>query len=229
MGVKSRLINFLAYKGISQRVFEINCGLSNGFVDKVGEGTRASSLDKISAVYPELNQMWLRTGYGEMLIAPDVLNKVGKIQAACVDEIKACDDNERMLQGVSFVPLLPVSAQGGTLNDFVLSVKDCDCEKIISPIKGADFAITIAGDSMSPRLPSGAQILIKKINEKAFIDWGKIYVLDTCNGVVVKRILPGRDADKVKCESINPAYPPFEVNFEDVFGMYRVVLCMSIE
>lgn len=131
----------------------------------------------------------------------------------------------------TYVPLLPISAQGGSLTDFVVSVKDSDCERVVSPIKGADFAMTVAGDSMTPEYPSGSQILIKKINERAFIDWGKVYVLDTCNGSVIKRIFPADDKDpgKVKCVSINPDYPPFEVSFADIYGIYRVLLSMSVK
>lgn len=217
MGVKDRLIEFMKYKGVSQRTLETQCGLSNGFVDKVGEGTRQSSLDKISAQYPELNILWLRTGYGEMLLESEAAsNKVHSL----------VPDHENQSTVVS---LLPISAQGGSLNDFVVSVKSEDCEKIISPIKGIDFAITVAGDSMSPEYPNGSQILIKKINEKAFIDWGRAYVLDTCNGTVVKKIMPGSDPKKVKCISVNPDYPPFEVNFSDIYGMYRVMMCMAIK
>jgi len=130
-----------------------------------------------------------------------------------------------------FVPLLPISAQGGSLNDFIVSVKDSDCERVISPIKGADFAMTVAGDSMAPEYPSGSQILIKRINERAFIDWGKVYVLDTCNGSIIKRIFPAEDNDpnKVKCVSVNPDYPSFEVSFEDIQGVYRVLICMSVK
>lgn len=131
----------------------------------------------------------------------------------------------------TYIPLLPISAQGGSLNDFIVSVKESDCERVISPINGAEFAMTVTGDSMAPEYPSGSQILIKKINERAFIDWGKAYVLDTCNGSVIKRIFPAEDKDpgKVKCVSINPDYPPFEVSFEDIFGVYRVLLSMSIK
>jgi phage repressor protein C with HTH and peptisase S24 domain len=100
---------------------------------------------------------------------------------------------------------------------------------VVSPIKGADFAITVAGDSMAPEFPSGAQILIKRINERAFIDWGKTYVLDTCNGTVIKKVFPAGDTGKVKCVSINPDYPPFEIDLADIYGMYRVLLCMSIK
>lgn len=135
------------------------------------------------------------------------------------------DENDEMYT----IPLLPISAQGGTLNDFVVSVKNSDCERVISPVKGADFAMSVAGDSMAPEYPSGSQVLIKKINERAFIDWGKVYVLDTCNGTIIKRLMPTDKKERVKCVSINPEYPPFEVDLSDVYGMYRVLLCMSIK
>ena len=72
----------------------------------------------------------------------------------------------------------------------------------------AEFAITVTGDSMSPEYPSGTQVLIKRINEKAFIDWGRVYMLDTCNGIVIKKIMPTSDEKRIKCVSINPEYPP---------------------
>ena len=127
------------------------------------------------------------------------------------------------------VPLLPISAQGGSLNDFVVSVSLQDCEKIISPINGADIAITISGDSMADEYPNGSIVLAKRINERAFIDWGKVYVLDTCNGVVVKTLTPSEKEDCIRCVSINPdpIYAPFEVALNDIYGVYRVMLCMA--
>lgn len=67
MGLKERLLEFINYKGIDKALFERSVGFSNGFVDKSGDNTRSSSLDKISNTYPELNISWLRTGEGGML------------------------------------------------------------------------------------------------------------------------------------------------------------------
>lgn len=167
------------------------------------------------AKYFEVSSSWLLTGEGEML-------RGNEAEGVIVAGQKSEDD-------ISLVPLLPIAAQGGSLNDFVVSVKENDCERVVSPIRGADFAMPVAGDSMAPEYPAGSQIFIKKINERAFIDWGKVYVLDTCNGSVIKRVFPSDDTGKVKCISINPDYPPFEVAFEDIYGMYRVLLCMSIK
>lgn len=127
------------------------------------------------------------------------------------------------------VPLLPLYAQGGALTDFVASVQMFDCEHIISPIHDAEFAITIAGDSMAPEFPNGAKILIKRINEAAFIEWGRIYVLDTCNGVVIKQLRKGESDDEVACYSLNPdpCYQPFTVKRADIYGIYRVLMLMA--
>lgn len=128
---------------------------------------------------------------------------------------------------IKMIPLLPMAAQGGSLNDFIVSVKPDDCEKIVSPIKGAEFAMTVSGDSMEPEYPSGAKILLKRINERAFIEWGRVYVLDTCNGSVIKKIMPGPSTEAVTCVSLNENYPPFEVAFGDMYGMYRVLMLLS--
>lgn len=131
---------------------------------------------------------------------------------------------------LSMIPLLPISAQAGTLNEFIVTVKNNECERVISPIMGADYAITVAGDSMSPDFPCGSQVLIKKIDESVFIHWGSVFVLDTRNGVIVKKILPIQgDDDSILCESINPKYPPFKVKTKDIFGFYRVMMCMTIK
>lgn len=67
MATKERLILFLAHLNISQGRFEKKVGLSIGFVNKVGDSIRKSSLEKIISVYPQLNTAWLLTGVGEML------------------------------------------------------------------------------------------------------------------------------------------------------------------
>ena len=122
---------------------------------------------------------------------------------------------------------MPIAAQGGPLNDFVISINKNNCEHIASPVK-ADYAMVINGDSMEPEYPAGSHVLIKKINERAFIEWGRVYVLDTCNGTIIKRIMPSDDPNKVKCVSINDKYPPFEVSFDDMYGMYKVVMRMTL-
>lgn len=126
--------------------------------------------------------------------------------------------------------LLPMSALGGPLTGFTSSAMLKDCEAIISPIENVDFAISVYGDSMAPEYPSGSRVLIKKINPNIFIDWGKTYVLDTPNGVIIKEIHECKDKPGyIRCHSINPdpKFSDFDVPLSEVYGIYRVLMCLS--
>ena len=148
------------------------------------------------------------------------------------DEIISSKHENDLEQNIYAVPLLPIAAQAGSLNDFITNVKESECERIVSPIRGADFAMSVAGDSMSPEYPSGSQILIKKINERLFIEWGKVYVLDTTNGTVIKIVNESEKEGHIKCTSIHAdqkRYAPFDIPLSGVIGMYRVMMCMAIK
>lgn len=210
--VNQRIRQIIGNKSLSVNAFANAIGVAQGtLASMLNRGTEPSNktLNAVLSAFPEVNPDWLLTGSGEMYLT---------------DKLSTTEHKDARL-----VPLLPVAAQGGTLNDFVASVKASECEKIISPIRDVDYAMTISGDSMSPEYPSGAHILIKKINEKAFIDWGRVYVLDTCNGTVIKQLFPSDKPDTLLCKSINPNYPPFEVSFSDIYGVYRVLMCMSLK
>ena len=127
------------------------------------------------------------------------------------------------------LPVIPTEAMAGTLGEFADSVNAYDCERMISPIKGADYAIKVCGDSMTPEIPNGSQILIKKIYEDEFVEWGKVFCLDTRNGAVIKRVYPTENPEVVECRSINPDYPPFKVNVRSINGWYRVLMVLSMK
>ena len=126
------------------------------------------------------------------------------------------------------IPVIPTGARAVTLGDFADGVKEYDGERMISPIKGADFAIQVTGDSMSPEYPNGSQIIIKKISAE-FIAWGNVFCLDTDDGAVIKQVFPTEDEGVIECRSLNPAYPPFKVKRDLINGWYRVLMCLSLK
>lgn len=127
------------------------------------------------------------------------------------------------------IPVIPTEAVAGTLGEFADSIHLYECERMISPIKGADYAIKVHGDSMSPEYPSESIVLIKKVDEKAFLEWGKVYVLDTVNGAVIKKIRKTENDNEVECVSINPNYQPFRINYSFIHGWYRVLMVLSLK
>ena len=129
----------------------------------------------------------------------------------------------------SSVLVIPYEARGGTIGDFVDGVQAFDCERITSPVKGAEYAMEVTGDSMSPEYPSGSRVLIKRIDETQFIAWNEVYVLDTPNGAVIKRVRRTDDPSVVECVSVNPAYQAYTIPRDFIRGWYRVLMVMSLK
>lgn len=187
-----------------QRIFD----LQKGKVKKVSSDVANSIINK----YSQFNLSWLLTGEGNMLN----------------DETSTPMSAEANRPYKTY--LLPMSAMGGSLTGFTSSAMLKDCEAIISPIENVDFAISVYGESMAPEYPSGSRVLIKKINPNIFIDWGKTYVLDTPNGVIIKEIHECKDKPGyIRCHSINPdpKFSDFDVPLNEVYGIYRVLMCLS--
>lgn len=210
MNAKERLLDFIKEQGITPSEFERKCGLSNGYIKKLKASIGSDKIEDMIRVYPQLDSEWLITG--------------NKKRIQPIDDITITYGN-----GYETF-LLPQSAMGGSLSGFAAEGATLqNCEKVISPIKGIDFAISVYGDSMAPEYPSGSRVLIKKINPNVFIDWGKVYVLDTCNGVIIKEVLKSEKEGCVVCHSINPdaKYSDFEISLSDIYGIYRVLMCLS--
>lgn len=173
-------------------------------------------LNIVNAKALNISAEWLLNGEGDMLTQKKEAPKTSSA------------DTTKKNGYITY--LLPMSAMGGSLTGFAEpGVLLQNCEAVVSPIENVDFAIIVYGDSMAPEYPSGSRILIKKINPNLFIDWGKVYVLDTPNGVIVKEVHESNREGYVSCHSINPdpKFKPFDVLMDEVFGMYRVLMCLS--
>lgn len=132
----------------------------------------------------------------------------------------------------NLIPLVPISAMAGKLTGFSLEgITQSDCEKVISPIKGVDFAVPVSGDSMYPLFPNGSRVLVQETNPNSFIEWGKVYVLNTCNGIVIKQVRKSNKEGYVSCYSFNDnsIYAPFDIALADIHGFYKVLMCLSMQ
>lgn len=166
----------------------------------------------------------------ERYLTDSLISKV----TGCIDTLEleimfpSIQSVQHKYEPIVTIPVIPTGARAGTLGDFADGLKEYDCERMISPIKGADFAIQVTGDSMSPEYPNGSQIIIKKISAE-FISWGNVFCLDTNDGAIIKQVYPTDDEDVIECRSLNPAYPPFKVNKGLINGWYRVLMCLSLK
>lgn len=55
-----------------------------------------------------------------------------------------------------------MNAMAGSPTGFdIESIREEDCEFVTSPVVGADLAIPVYGDSMTPDYPSGSRVIVK--------------------------------------------------------------------
>ena len=135
---------------------------------------------------------------------------------------------------VKSIKILPQSAAAGYLNnnnsmdviqsnDFIQFVDFVD--------RNADFAVRVDGDSMYPRYNSGDILACRILHDKNFFQWGKVYVLNTSQGCIVKKLLPcPGDNESVVCHSENcENYPDYVVSKSDILGIAIVVGHAGVE
>lgn len=195
------------FKG-NKSAFANAIGVTPSVVDNiVGKRQGKPSFDvveKVSAL-AEINIDWLITGKGDML-------KSSK-------GIKPTKDG-------TGIPLIPVEAMAGcfTGSQTVL-LQECD-RYVVPAFKNADFLIYVRGDSMQPRYYSGDMVACKMLSPTdLFFQWGKVYVLDTDQGALIKKVEQGTDDETITLVSENENYKPFQIPRRAV---YHIAIVMGL-
>lgn len=126
------------------------------------------------------------------------------------------------------IPLIPLDAVAGFPAESGGGVRLEDCERYVIPEfenKGANFLIRVSGDSMVPLYYSGDLLACRKITDIRFFQWGTVYVLETSQGVLVKRVQESVDhADSILCVSENSSvHHPFLLPRDDIRSLSTIV------
>ena len=126
------------------------------------------------------------------------------------------------------IPLIPLDAVAGFPADGGSGVSMGNWERYVIPEfadKGANFLIRVSGDSMVPLYYSGDLLACHKITDIRFFQWGTIYVLETSQGILVKRV---QESDKyddcILCVSENDSvHKPFLLPRDDIRSLSTIV------
>ena len=156
----------------------------------------------------EINMEWLITGKGEMIKQ--------KGEKVILPTKKTTTEEETR-------PRIPMDAAAGSLTIAADGVTFNDCERfpIIKAFPRYDFTIFARGDSMEPEYHSGDELACVHIKHSSFIQWGRVHVIDTEQGILVKRIFDGGDC--IICKSDNPNYPDFPINRSEFYNIALVI------
>lgn len=204
------------YNG-NKRAFANAIGVAPTVIENV-VGSRQSKpsygvLEKICAL-ANISPAWIINGEGCML-------KTNSGEKPAL--------SEKIPTPIETRPRIPFDAAAGQLSIALDSATEADCEQIpiIPTFPRYDFTIIARGNSMEPQYLSGDELACLFISDSSFIQWGRSHVLDTAQGVVVKRIFD--NGDSILCKSNNPAYPDFSIPKTDIYRMALVVGYIRIE
>ena len=218
MDLKDRFIAYLEYKGIKKAVFEKDAGFGNGFVDKMGNNTRTSTLDRISNYCPDLNISWLRTGEGNML----------------KDNSNAQPFTPHARAGI---PLVSQYAYAGYLGGYgdpeyvgTLPTIDFTPDREMT---GNWLAFEVKGDSMDngskESYVEGEIVICREVEREYWRDSRlfinkRDFVIVHEEGILIKRITEHNlDTHTITIHSLNPMYPDRTLNLEHVKQIFSIV------
>lgn len=214
--VKDRIKIYIKHLGIANSKFEKECNLSNGYINNLKDNIGASKLESILKRYPELNINWLIYGEGSMIRKEENL---------------PINNDTSDTKGL---PLIPIEAIAGIPSIDEIGVTFADCKKYVVPefeSKGADYMIRVSGSSMYPKYSNGDILACKYIRDVLFLQWGKIYVIDSSQGALVKRVFQDENnPDNLILLSDNKEnYPPFIFPKSDIRSLSIVVGVIRLE
>lgn len=220
-------------------IFAEKIGISEGNIRGYIKGVvpKADVLEKIVRNC-DVSSDWLLTGQGEMLKAHSDITLAELVKTDPVKgenyippttptgPIKA-HRTENAKEGI---PLIPFSAMAGALTG-ELPALEYECERYVVPaFKGADFLMSVKGNSMVPTYFSGDIVACQRVPmTDIFFQWNKPYVLDTAQGALIKRLKPGSDNKHVQIVSDNREYDPFELSYEEINAVAMVIGLIRLE
>lgn len=155
-------------------------------------------LRRFAAAYKShISESWLLTGQGRMDVP-------GRDERPHVDS---------------------VTAAAGRLAGISEPVTNPDFHRLADLLPEYDFTIRADGDSMLPEIHSGDLLLCRRLDRPLHpADLGRIFVADTADGVLVKRLAAIDPAENlVTLHSLNPAYPDIAAPASGLLALARVV------
>ncbi|MEB3799826.1 helix-turn-helix transcriptional regulator [Flavobacterium columnare] len=183
----------------------------------------ADFIDKLCKQDSRLVRIWIVNEVGNVLRNKSQSEQVYNSEVNTVNIV-----SEPISKGI---PLIPIDAMAG-FGTGSMQIMNYDTERYIVPefteLK-TDFMIRVKGSSMYPKYNSGDIVACKKLPLDTFFQWNKVYVLDTIQGPMIKRIHPSKNDGFVTCISDNEKYIPFEISLEDVYSIAIVVGVIRLE
>lgn len=200
----------------NQRDFAENFGLSPSFFTEIKKGRSGISVNRLQNITEDYLEYkdWLITGNNSPFSSGE----------------SEFSSDKTPRKNYPLIPIEAVAGYGTGENNIIYE----ECEQYQIPIfeeKGMEFLIRVSGSSMYPKYSNGDILACRKIREILFFQWGKVYVIDSSQGQLVKRIFEDKEnPDNIICVSENKEdYPPFSMPKDDIRSLSIVLGVVRME
>lgn len=200
--IKERVLMIAREKKISIEKFCAGIGMTYSSFKGSQKNTSLNSdaIDKIITNYPDVDVHWLITGEENPALTVDQpIYQYGKRR---------------------FIPLIPTIS----LTEFFENqahLEEIATASYSMPLfeeNGVEFLIRVQDTAMMPLYMPGDMIGCKTIPDLRFIQWGKVHLIATEQGFILRRLFPdSTQKGSVACRSESPeAFPAFSVPLEAI-------------
>lgn len=247
--VKQRLVQFIKSMHMTQRAFEIRCGMSNGYVANIRKGIGEDYLLNIAQQFPELNRAWLLFGEGEMLkTTPTISGDItvngngnshighGQHNMPAIIEVKEsgveveCPNCGEIIEvaNTAVIPLVPpevAKRPDVNLENFrhncPQQMEEVDLRQVWG--KGV-FLMKVDTRAMEPEYREGTFLVLRRLKDLSYArPDGSAYVIDTMRPHTLFRYLSKERDGTYVLSAESDKRGPIYLNAEDIINIYDVV------
>lgn len=247
--VKQRLVQFIKSMHMTQRAFEIRCGMSNGYVANIRKGIGEDYLLNIAQQFPQLNRAWLLFGEGEMLkTTPTISGDItvngngntnighGQRNMPAIIEVKEngveveCPNCGEVIEvaNTAVIPLVPPEvAKRPDINlenfrhNCPQQMEEVDLRQVWG--KGV-FLMKVDTRAMEPEYREGTFLVLRRLKDLSYArPDGSAYVIDTMRPHTLFRYLSKERDGTYVLSAESDKRGPIYLNAEDIINIYDVV------
>jgi repressor LexA len=186
----------------------------------------ADFVDRLCRLNSTLNKDWIKTGNGNVLENNPDTNQGYNTDNTYYNPKESINTGYFRNHGLSLI-------SPETMIDYNTGTKEITehtaTQFLIPTFKGSDYLITVIGSSMYPKYNNGDIVACKHLSLNTFFQWNKVYVINTEQGILVKRICKSDKDDFVTIVSDNKDYDSFELAKTELLSIAIVTGVIRLE
>jgi len=228
--IQNRIEILIKSLGLNTNSFANKIGVKNAVIHNIvshsGRRSKPSFdlLSKIILSFDNINSNWIITGDGNIFNSEKLYAEDDSISV--INEPKPTYYSKPDLKGI---PIIATQAMTEWEEDQIM---EYGTKRYVVPEfeeSKADFVIAVREDSMTPNYIRGDIVACKRLSNHSFFQWNKVYVLNTEQGGMIKRIKKSTHDHSIVCASDNKDFEPFDISKTKIKALAIVVGLIRFE